>query len=120
IQLYYDFSWLVSDIETESYDISVLHDIFLPFQAQASGRFYLCGGAAVGDEIIIVHNFCLDKTPFKVIMNCAGSLGSFGLKRNNPCFDFVLADSEKGHAPQERKRCADNPAKRRFGDSHGR
>ena len=64
----------------------------------------------MGDEIIIVHNFGLDKPPFKIIMNGAGGFGRFGLKRNNPRFDFIFADCKKGYAPQERERCADNPA----------
>ena len=80
-----------SDIKAEGNDIAVFNDIFFSFQAQSTGWFDLCSGAAVGDEIIIGHDFGFDKASFEIVVNSAGSFGGFGLKRDNPGLDFVFA-----------------------------
>ncbi len=69
----------------------------------------------MGDEIITGHDFGFDKASFEIVVNSAGSFGSFGRKWNNPGFDFIFADGKERYTyprssfyPQESAR--DGPA----------
>jgi len=70
---------LVSDIKTEGDDVPVLDDIILAFQAEPARRF--CPGlrVAAGNEIIVTHDFGLDKAPHIGLHGKAPPAGTGGL-----------------------------------------
>ena len=63
-------------IETEMHDISILHNIFLTFDAHLSGLFNSSLGA-ISDIILVLDHLGTDKSFFEVRMDNTGALRSF-------------------------------------------
>jgi hypothetical protein len=57
-----------SDVKPKIDNITILHDVLLPFNNHFSGLFYGMFGA-IRDEIIILDHFCPDKPSLEIGMN---------------------------------------------------
>ena len=66
-------------VETEEYDVAVLHHIFLAFAANKT--FFLCRRhAAAGDQVVIGDDLGANEAAFKVGVDLSGCLGRLEIK----------------------------------------
>ena len=84
---------LSRNIEFKENDISVLYFIFLPhLSIQPLRSHSLLSLQSI--QVIILHDFGTDESPFEIGMNYSGCLGSFVSLPDSPTFDFILSTSE--------------------------
>ena len=83
------------NVETEKNNVSILHHVFFTFRTNQT--FFFCGcNRAVCDQILEGDNFSTDEAAFKVTVDLAGSLRSFGAAGDGPCTNFRFACGEVG------------------------
>ena len=82
-------------IETEMHDISILHNIFLTFDAHLSGLFNSSLGA-ISDIILVLDHLGTDKSFLEVRMDNTGALRSFPAFMERPRTTFVRSGGQEG------------------------
>src|SRR5688572_7179021 len=80
--------------ETEVDDVSVLDDVFLPFEPDLAVIAALRHRAS-GDERVVADDFSPDESAGDVAVDLAGGELRGGAARNRPGATLVLADGEE-------------------------
>ena len=85
---------IFSDIETEEYDITILHDVILSFQTELS-RFPYMGFRAIGNQIIDTIDFSLYESFLEIRVDDTSALRCFGTFTECPGSVFIRTCSEE-------------------------